>query len=215
MQKKQTTTSRPRYELGVKVLILTCLLGTVAMASEQPTFTLVSSADGIEVRDYAATVVAETVVKGEQTKAGNAAFGLLAGYIFGGNGGSRKIAMTAPVTQVRGEEIAMTAPVTQVAGENDSWRVRFTMPASWTLETLPVPNDPRVTIKVVPARRVAVVKYTGTWSQANYDEHLVVLEAAITKQGLQKVGSPVWARYDSPWTPWFLRTNEIQLELAP
>ena len=184
------------------------------MATEQPTYVLVSSADGIEVRDYPASLVAETTLQGEQAKVGSAAFGLLAGYIFGGNGGSRKIAMTAPVTQVRGESIAMTAPVTQVAGESGSWRVRFTMPKSYTLETLPVPNDPRVKLLEIPERRVAVVKYSGTWSQANYDEHLALLEMAIAKQGLEKKGAPVWARYDSPMTPWFLRTNEIQLELA-
>lgn len=195
--------------------MLLSIVGTTAMATEQTSFVLVSRADGIEVRDYPAYLVAETVVAGEQAKAGNTAFGILAGYIFGGNGGSRKIAMTAPVTQVRGEALAMTSPVTQLAGDAGTWRVQFTMPAGWTLETLPKPNDARVKLLEVPARRVAAVRYSGTWSQANYDEHLAVLTTAMAKQGLVGLGAPVWARYDAPWTPWFLRTNEILVELTP
>lgn len=185
------------------------------MATEQPPFTLVSRADGIEVREYPGYVVAETVVQGERGRAGNDAFSVLAGYIFGGNKGSRKIAMTSPVTQVKGQAIAMTSPVAQVAAGPDTWRVQFMMPSEWTLDTLPVPNDPRVTLRAVPARRVAVVRYSGTWSQENYDEHLALLKAAMLKQGLTGQGEPVWARYDPPMVPWFLRTNEIQVELAP
>jgi hypothetical protein len=190
------------------------LIGTAAMATERPVFVLVSSAGGIEVRDYAAYVVAETVVTGELEGVGSDAFRLLAGYIFGANDGSRKLAMTAPVTQTKGEAIAMTAPVTQAPSGPGAWRVQFMMPSAWTLETLPAPKDPRVTLRALPARRVAVIRYSGTWSRANYEEHLALLRAAMATQGLAGQGAPVWARYDPPMMPWFLRTNEIQLELA-
>jgi SOUL heme-binding protein len=188
------------------------LLGTAAMATERLSFTVVSKADGVEVRDYPAYVVAETVVTGERAKAGNDAFGRLAGYIFGGNTGSQKIAMTAPVVQT-GTTIAMTAPVVQTATAEGSWRVQFTMPTSWTLQTLPTPNDARVVLRAMPARRMVALRYSGTWSDANYAEHLELLVAAMKKQGLVAKGPPEWARYDSPITPWFLRTNEILIEV--
>lgn len=192
------------------------LLGAHAMAIETPKFTLVETFGDVELREYAAVVVAETEVEGEQSDVGNEAFSRLAGYIFGKNGGAKKIAMTAPVIQAPVEEgtrIAMTAPVTQQPSGAKRWQVQFTMPAAFTLETLPTPNDSRVHLRVVPPRRVAAVRYSGTWSQANYREHLQKLEAGLTRRGLVAKGSPIWARYDPPWTPWFLRTNEILVEV--
>lgn len=192
------------------------LLGMSAMATEQPKFELVDRFNDFEVRAYGPTVVAEVDVDGEQVEAGNRAFSLLAGYIFGKNAGERKIAMTAPVSQAprEGQRIAMTAPVSQTAAGGGQWTVQFTMPSAFTLQTLPTPTDARVRLKEQPARRVAVLRYSGTWSQRNFDEHLEQLRAGLRREGLEAKGEPTWARYDPPWTPWFLRTNEIQLELA-
>ncbi|MFZ5439521.1 MAG: SOUL family heme-binding protein [Myxococcota bacterium] len=192
------------------------LLGMSAMATEQPKYEVVQRYDDFEVRAYGPVVVAETEVDGEQSEAGNQAFSLLAGYIFGNNQGAKKIAMTAPVAQTpsEGTRIAMTAPVTQTSAGSQRWTVQFTMPAAWTLDTLPVPKDARVKLRTQLARRVAVVRYSGTWSQRNYDEHLEQLRAALRREGLEAKGEPTWARYDPPWTPWFLRTNEIHLEVT-
>lgn len=181
------------------------------MATESPKYEVLKSYDSFEVRRYAPYVVAETEVDAAREEAGNQAFGRLAGYIFGGNKSSAKIAMTAPVTQ--SERIAMTSPVTQQA-KGAKWVVQFSMPSSFTMETLPTPNDARVSLKPVPARVVAVIRYSGTWSNANYEEHLATLKKGVVAAGLASVGEPVWARYDPPYTPWFMRTNEIQLELA-
>ncbi|MCU0695398.1 MAG: heme-binding protein [Myxococcaceae bacterium] len=195
------------------LLVVSVLLGSAtSMATESPKYEVLKRYDGFEVRRYAAYVVAETEVQAERSEAGNAAFGRLAGYIFGGNSGSTKIAMTAPVTQ--SQRIAMTTPVTQQASGPSTWVVQFSMPSAFTLETLPQPKDARVTLRPVPARVVAVVRYSGTWSEANYREHLDALVAGLTKHGLVAKGEPIWARYDPPYTPWFLRTNEIQLELV-
>lgn len=189
------------------------------MAIETPKFKLVAKHGDVELREYPAAIVAETEVDGEQGNAGNEAFSRLAGYIFGKNSGAKKIAMTAPVTQApaEGTRIAMTAPVTQQRSGPKRWQVQFMMPSSWTLDTLPTPNDARVHLRVVEPKRVAAITYSGTWSEANYREHLQKLEAGLVRQGLAKKGDPVWARYDPPWTPWFLRTNEIlvELEAAP
>lgn len=188
------------------------------MAVETPKFTVLEQLEeGLELREYPAYVVAETEVEGEQSDVGNEAFSRLAGYIFGKNRGAQKIAMTAPVTQApaEGTRIEMTAPVTQQASGARRWQVQFMMPSGWSLDTLPQPDDARVHLRVVPARRVAAVRYSGTWSQANYREHLEVLTAGLSRHGLIAKGAPIWARYDPPYKPWFLRTNEILVELAP
>ena len=119
--------------------------------------------------------------------------------------------MTAPVAQTP-TKIAMTAPVAQ-SPQAGGYVVQFAMPPEWTLDTLPEPTDPAVTLRAVPARTVAVIRYSGTWSQERYAEHLASLQSALAEAGLRWRGEPVWARYDPPWKPWFLRRNEIWLEL--
>jgi SOUL heme-binding protein len=193
-------------------------LGGHAMAIEQPRFRVVHRLEDFEIREYAAQVVAETEVSGTRESAGNSGFRLLAGYIFGKNRGERKIAMTAPVTQAEGEKIAMTSPVTQAPSgrgeEGSRWVIQFTMPAAYSLETLPEPLDPAIRFRPIPARRVAALAYSETWAESRYLEHLARLQEAMRREGLQPRGEPVWARYDPPWIPWFLRRNEILIDLA-
>jgi len=185
-----------------------------AMALEKPSYRVVEHREAFEVREYAPYLVAETVVGGSREEAGNAGFRILAGYISGKNRGEKKIAMTAPVTQSEPAKIAMTAPVAQ-AGQEGRWTIQFMMPSAYTLETLPEPLDPAITFRVVAARRVAAHTYSGTWSTSRYEEHLATLRSALASAGLTAVGEPIWARYDPPFMPWFLRTNEILLELLP
>jgi hypothetical protein len=203
----------PRFSI---LLVLGALLAASpnAMAIEKPSYRVVERRGDFELREYAPYLVAETVVGGSREEAGNAGFRILAGYIFGKNRGEKKIAMTAPVTQAEPAKIAMTAPVTQ-AGQEGRWIIQFMMPSAFTLETLPEPLDPAISFRVVPARRVAAHTYSGTWSASRYDEHLATLRAALASAGLTAVGEPTWARYDPPFMPWFLRTNEILVELAP
>jgi len=198
------------------LLVLGSLLlssGGAAMAAEKPSFRVAQKFEDFEVREYAAYLVAETEVSGTRESAGNAGFRVLAAYIFGKNRGERKIAMTAPVTQAEGKRVAMTAPVTQVRGDGEAgdapWIIQFMMPSRHTLETLPEPLDPAVRFRQVPVRRVAVLTYSGTWAETRYLEHLSGLREAMAREGLKPAGEPVWARYDPPFMPWFLRTNEI------
>jgi hypothetical protein len=195
-------------------LVVACVLlaaARPAMAIDEPPYAVVRAYDTFEVRRYEPYLVAETAVGGTAADAGNEGFRILAAYIFGANKGSRKIEMTSPVAQSP-IKIAMTAPVAQSARAG-GYVVQFSMPRQWTLETLPEPNDARVKLREVPAREIAVVRYSGTWSQGGYEEHLKQLEAALAKEGLRWHGEPGWARYDPPWTPWFMRRNEIWLEL--
>ena len=106
----------------------------------------------------------------------------------------------------------MTAPVTQAAVAGGI-QVQFVLPKGVTLATAPEPTDPRVQLRVVPAGTWAVIRYSGTWSQANYVEHLDELKASLKTAGVATQGEPVLARYNAPFTPWFMRRNEIWLQV--
>jgi len=188
---------------------------TNAMAIEEAKYKVVRKDDKFEIRDYAPHVLAETVVEGDIKQAGSMAFNRLFRYISGDNRSQNKVAMTAPVSQEpRGEKIKMTAPVGQrpVQGQ---WAVSFMMPVSYTLETLPEPEDPKISLRQVPARRMAAVRYTGFWSEKNYQRYKKKLESWIQEEGLTIIGAPVWARYNPPFTLWFLRRNEILIPVGP
>ena len=181
------------------------------MAIEEPAHTVIERADPFEVRDYQSYVVAETFVDGAFDSVGNEGFQRLFRYISGDNRGAERITMTAPVEQeAASAKIAMTAPVEQQRA-GGRWRIAFVLPASYTLENAPRPTDDRVALAVVPPRRMAVVRYRGTWSEARYGEELAALRRFIDERALTAVGEPVFARYDPPFMPWFLRRNEIQI----
>lgn len=184
------------------------------MATEEPKFTVESKTEAFEIRKYPPVLVAQTSVEAAFEDAGNSAFRILADFIFGNNRARTKIAMTAPVAQKTAQKIAMTAPVAQSPKSGGGYTVQFTMPEEYTLETLPVPNDPRVQIRQIPARRVAVFSYSGSWSESRYTEKLTEFRTALEKAQLKTRGEPEFARYNSPFAIWFLRRNEIWLELA-
>ena len=183
------------------------------MAIEQPKYTVELSEIPFEVREYSATIVASVHVDGDRSDAVNAGFRILAGYIFGDNQAQGKIAMTAPVTQSPGQKIAMTAPVQQ-QGQQGGWDVRFTMPAAYTLSTLPKPRDSRISLVEAPGKRMASITFSGFWSDSNLQSNRDRLLDFIKAHKLIAVSAPIYAYYNAPWTPWFLRTNEVQVEIA-
>ena len=168
------------------------------MAIEEPKYSVVSKTKTYEIRQYEPVIVAETKIDSEFEKAGNEAFKILAGYIFGANKSKTKIEMTAPVNQIKSAS---------------GFVVQFTMPKQYTLETLPQPNDSRVELRQVPARKVAVLSYSGSWSEKRYNRKLAKLKNALENDNLKIQGEPVFARFNSPFQLWFLRRNEIWLEL--
>ena len=184
--------------------------GGDTVSYEGPKYRVVDNIGPIEIREYEAYLVAETTVDGSLESAGNRGFRILAKYIFGNNQGSQKIAMTSPVAQERAEgtKIAMTTPVTQEA-EGNRYTLRFMMPSEIAREELPIPNDERVSIREIPARTLAAIRYSGRWTKRNYDANLRELYDALRARGLEPEGEPVWARYNPPFTPWFMRRNEI------
>ena len=195
------------------LFVTLAVMPLLSHAIEEPDYEVLRKLDKVELRQYAPYVVAEVVLRSTAEEAGNQAFPILAGYIFGKNKGERKLAMTAPVTQSAVPVcLDMTAPVTQAAVDG-GMRVQFVLPKGVTLATAPEPLDPRVQLREVPASQWAAIRYSGTWSQANYDEHLALLKAALAAAGVATQGEPMLARYNAPITPWFLRRNEIWLAL--
>lgn len=184
------------------------------MAISEPKYSIDLKTDTFEVRNYSATVVAETTVDAAFDDAGNKAFRILADYIFGNNTSKVKIDMTAPVTQqTLSEKIPMTAPVS-LSRAPGGYLVQFMMPDNYTLETLPKPNDSRVQLRTAPPRKVAVYSYSGSWSESRYNSKLAEFMLALSKNNIKTKGEPVFARFNSPFTIWFMRRNEIWLEVS-
>lgn len=183
------------------------------MAIEEAGYAVLRKEKNIEVREYTPHILAEVMITGSLENAGNEAFSPLFKYISGDNVKNEKVAMTAPVSQqAAGEKIAMTAPVAQRA-VGEQWAVSFMMPASYTMATIPQPKNPAVQIRLVPGRRMAAIRYSGFWSAKRYEKHRLLLEAWMKANNLTPDGDPVWARYNPPFTPWFLRRNEILIPL--
>ena len=208
----------PRSIAGFSAaLLLTFALTSLSMPSraiEAPDYKIVREVEGIEVRQYSAYTVAEVVVPGPAAEAGAEAFRILAGYIFGKNKGDRKFAMTAPVMQAAvPTKLEMTAPVTQTAVAS-GFLVQFALPKGVSAASAPEPLDARIHIREVPPSLLAAIRYSGFWSESNYNEHLARLQEALRGASLAWTGEPVYSRYDAPVTPWFMRRNEIWLHLT-
>lgn len=204
--------------LGLLSLLGLVVVGApaaVASGVQEPAYTVVSEQDDVEIRAYDTQIRAETVVAGPYREALNDGFRILANYIFGGNAGRQKIAMTAPVgAQPAGEQIAMTAPVGAEA-VGPGWRVSFVMPAEYTLETLPVPLDARVTLRAVPAHQIAALRFSGWAGDRAVAKHQARLADALARQGRVATGVAQVAQYNPPWTLPFLRRNEILMPVGP
>jgi len=182
-------------------------------AIEEPAYEVTARIGDVELRQYAPYVVAEVLITGSATQAGNQAFRILASYIFGKNKGEKKLAMTAPVTQTAAPiKLEMAAPVIQNAAPG-GYLVQFVLPKGVTLDTAPEPIDERILLRQVQPMRVAVIRYSGFWSDANYNRHLIQLEETLRRAGVKWSGEPIYSRYNPPFTPWFLRRNEIWLQL--
>ena len=158
------------------------------MAIEEPEYEVLQTTGDIEFRRYAPYLVAEVTVS--ETNADSRAFRLLAGYIFGDNESGEKMSMTAPV-ETRGADYA------------------FVMERKYSLETLPKPDDERIQLRQRPSRVVAVRRFSGGWSERNISKHRQALLDDLAALGIETTGEPELARYNSPFTPWFLRRNEI------
>lgn len=185
--------------------------------TEEAGYVVVDKRDQIEIRDYEELVVVETSVNSDYEEAGNIAFKRLFAYISGENLSKAKIAMTAPVMAKEGDDsagdkIPMTSPV---IGEKqaEGWRYSFVLPAGITLENAPLPSNPDITLGVIPRKKVAVIRYSGSWKEQTMREKTEDLVEWIRANGFQRLSNPRSARYDPPWTLPFLRRNEVMIDV--
>lgn len=196
----------------IGALFLWSIWGFFSSNVEQAEYVVLSKADGYEIREYPEHIVAETTVEGSYDKALNKGFSIIAGYIFGGNTQKQSVAMTAPVTSQVSEKIAMTAPVT-ASTSGDSRVISFIMPKSYTLDTLPTPNDSRIQIVTVPAKKMAALTFSWFRTSARVQKLETQLLEKLAKDEVEVLGLPQYAGYNAPWTPPWMTRNEILVEI--
>ena len=196
------------------------LFANLAMATEEPKYTVLEKSNAFELRSYEPRVVAETFVTGSLDEASSIGFRRIADYIFGNNtarnGANEKISMTTPVTmapkteKAESQKISMTVPVTmqQITGQ---WRMYFVMPSQYTLSTLPKPNNAMVTLRELPQSRIAVIRFSGLAGEEKTAEKAAELLAWLKSKEITPIGEPELARYNPPWTLPFLRRNEVMV----
>ncbi|MGA1137485.1 MAG: SOUL family heme-binding protein, partial [bacterium] len=184
-------------------------------ALEEPGYHSLLLEGNFVIREYASFVVAEVFMEGEDfDEASGDGFRILADYIFGNNLSRSSAVQMAGKAEAASENIAMTAPVQMDQGEQpDQWRMAFSLPSKWNLETAPVPNDQRVKLREVLPERMVVLQFSGRMGAHDLEEKEQELRQWATKQGITVVGSVRTARYDPPWTLPFLRKNEVQLKV--
>lgn len=189
--------------LVISALVVILLLALLLSRSSADTipYAVTGTSGEIEFRHYPELVLATV-----DTADDNAGFNLLFAYISGSNRPREKIPMTAPV--ITSQKIPMTAPVV-----SDEASMSFVMPAGTTLEETPDPLDSRVRIVTIPERDIAVIRFSGYAPPKDVDTATSRLQDGLKNAGISTTGQPFLMRYDSPWTPGFMRRNEVALEI--
>lgn len=200
----------------VSSLLMTMMLiaGDSVMAIEEPDFTVIDTRGGVEFREYAPFILAETLIKSANSRssANNAGFRRLFKYISGDNTQQEKIEMTAPVIQ-SGEKIEMTAPVQQSKTE-DGFLVAFVLPFHFTMDTAPVPDDPTINLRQIETRMMAVKTFSGRWTENNFQKYEQQLMAELAQANMKIIGDVEFAAYNAPFTLPFMRRNEVMVEIS-
>jgi hypothetical protein len=194
--------------IAIGALIPLVLIALALLSLPEPDFEVVANEGDFELRHYQPFNVAQVQVSGDFESATEQAFEPLIGYIQRGNRGGRNLPMMAPVNQQR-----LDAGPTSAA-EISQWLVQFVMPKEYPMSYLPAPADDRVSLERMPARLMAARRYRGGWGEARYREHEAALLEALAREGQSVIGEPIFARYNAPFVPGFLRRNEVLVEVA-
>jgi len=177
-------------------LLLWTLYGAiVSMSVKEPPYQVIQTLENdVEIREYADQIWAVTLAEDQDR-----GFGLLFSYISGANDEGMKIEMTAPV----------------VTGDAEGRPfIAFVIPEGFDLEGTPRPRDERVKIELVEGRRMAAVRFSGYATEERQKRHLSALNETLKAHGMMARGEPVLMQYNDPWTPPFIRRNEVAVEVA-
>ena len=196
-------------------LILSACSVVGVRALEEPAYQTRMQEGSFEIREYASYLVAEVFMEGEDfDEASGDGFRILADYIFGNNLSRSSSVQMAGKAEAASENIAMTAPVQMDQGKKpNQWRMAFSLPSKWNLESAPVPNDQRVNLREIPPEQMVVLQFSGRMGTQDLQAREQELRQWSMKQGIAVVASIRTARYDPPWTLPFLRKNEVQLKV--
>ena len=186
--------------LVTTILSMVCItLSVSAQSIESLGYSVVASDGDIEIRKYEPHLLASVRVAGDFEEAGSKAFRPLFKFITGENTSDAKIAMTAPVIQT---------------SDANEWLISFVMPREYDLESLPVPESAVVEVSSQPEIVMAAMEYSGGWSKKRYLKHEALMMQALASGSYKSCGEPRRARHNAPFTPWFLRKNEILVPLC-
>lgn len=191
------------------IIIFASSIGTIMSKVEKPKYITLEKSGNIEIREYEPTIIAEVSVKGERKEAIREGFKLLANYIFGNNLPKNPSSVTA---QQEGQKIAMTAPVQQIK-DTDSWKINFTMPSEYSIDSLPSPNTDKIKLIKIPKEKRILIQFSGSSTDENIQKHLQILRDYCEKENITINEEPIFAFYNPPWTLPFLRRNEIMFKL--
>jgi hypothetical protein len=186
------------------------------MSIESPKYKVVERENKFEIRDYEQYIVAEVDVEASYNGALNTGFGILAGYIFGGNSARTSIAMTAPVTEQstpQSEKIQMTKPVSAYHKQGQVYTISFSMPSKYTLDTLPRPNGANIRLREVPASRVAALRFSGSLSERLVTKKTSELMEWLKQKNLNPKSPVASCQYNPPWIPGPFKTNEVMVTI--
>ena len=205
--------------ISIALMVASCSVFGIRTAEELK-YTVVSKSGDFEIRNYEPYISAVATMKGPYKEVQGDLFRILAGYIFGKNTTDSKIAMTAPVqtnpeSKDSSEQIAMTAPVVLQPESDGVWKMAFSMPSEYTMQNLPKPLDPDITLVQVPAKLFAVIRFTGSFDdlEKRRSKAEELSKWQLTQPQYKSVGEPVFAGYDPPFTLPYLRRNEVLIEI--
>lgn len=176
----------------------------------EPQYIVITKSSDFEIRQYKSVLIAETLIRSTKSNETNSAFSILAGYIFGKNQGNPRGMIVGKITD--SVKIPMTAPVNLEKTTSGAF-LQFFLPPEFTENEIPKPDDVRVNIRRIPERVLGVKQYSGIWSENRFECKAKELIEALKSENYFIKSNPIFARYDPPWKPWFLRRNEVWIEV--
>ncbi len=202
----------------LSVLAAVCILSGCSLFGlsnvDEPAYTTVRSEGTIELREYGELVVAETTVKADYDSASDRAFRRLFQYISGKNIPNQKIAMTAPVLMNNKEnQLEELSPPLFREKTESGWKMGFVLPEQFTFENAPQPENELVTLREVPAKKVAAIRFTGRWNVEAFNQNSEALLSWLRNNNFKVLSAPRAAAFNPPWTLPFLRRNEVHIDV--